>query len=72
MLLAFGLLLAALALARASTGAAAYQWLLGSGLLLLIGYATRFLAQAFAAVRAGVLGLDPQQDECARALGAGA
>ena len=68
-LLAFGWLLAALALGR--TGWVSYAWLLGTGILLFLGYATRFLAEAMAPLETGVLNLDPRQEAAARALGAG-
>lgn len=70
-LLAFGLLLAALHGAEAAAGPRAYHALLGSGALLLVGYATRFLAEAFASLRAGAALVDPRLEESARVLGAG-
>lgn len=72
-LLAFGLLLAALAGARIfATGNAreVYGMLTGSGVLLMAGYATRFLAEAFASLKTAFLQLDSGQTESARLLGA--
>ena len=74
MLLAFGLLLFALTSARTGyfgESRAVYGWLSGSGILLLCGYATRFLAEAFSGVKTAILQLDPRQVETARTLGAG-
>jgi iron(III) transport system permease protein len=67
-LLAFGWILAALLVARA--GILPYGPLMTSGALLLLGYATRFLAEAAAPLEDGVLHLDPRQEAAARALGA--
>lgn len=72
-LLAFGLLLFALSVARTAFGAGArdvYAGLLSSGALLLAGYATRFLAEAFSSLKTAALQLDPRQAESARVLGA--
>ncbi len=72
-LLAFGWILAALALVRLlGLGSAGYGALLGSGALLLLGYATRFLAEAFAPLAASLARVDPRQVESARVLGASA
>lgn len=85
-LLATGLILLARTLTRASdgalaenmaalglpTGGALYALLGGSGALLAIGYAGRFLPEAFAPLRAGAQTIDPRQTECARTLGANA
>ncbi len=72
-LLAFGLLLAALALARRSADSrAVYAALIGGGSLLLLGYGARFLAEAFAALKTAALALDPRLEETARTLGASA
>ena len=71
-LLAFGLLLVALAASRKTSGGAPmYYALTASGALLVIGYAVRFLAEAFAALKTGILDLDPRQLDSARVLGAG-
>ncbi len=42
-----------------------------AGIVLLVGYAMRFLAQAYAALRPGFNRLDPQVERAARSLGAG-
>jgi iron(III) transport system permease protein len=69
-LLALGLILAALRLtAHMPTGS--YGVLLGSGVLLLLGYSTRFVAEVFAPLRVAFSGLDPRQIESAAVLGAG-
>lgn len=71
-LLAFGLLLGALAIARGTGDASAtYYALTSSGVLLVVGYATRFLSQAFAPLKSAVMALDPRQEDSARVLGAG-
>jgi len=71
-LLAFGLLLLALAASRwTDASRELYAALTGSGVLLVLGYAARFLSQAFAGLEAAVLGLDRRQEESARVLGAG-
>lgn len=69
-LLAFGLMLLALHGARGAGEPAAYAWLLGSGILLLLGYAIRFLGEAFASLRSGAELLDPRLEEAAASLGA--
>jgi iron(III) transport system permease protein len=69
-LLGGGLLLAALALSRLLDSRALYPWLMGSGVLLMLGYAARFLPEAFAPLKTAVLQLDPRQTETARTLGA--
>lgn len=69
-LVAFGLMLAALTASRALGGGALYAGLLSGGVLLLLGYALRFLAEVFGPMRAAVLGLDPRLRESARVLGA--
>lgn len=69
-LLAMGLMEAALLLAGIG-GPRMYHMLLSSGVLLLAGYATRFLAEVFAPLKTGFLLLDPRQEESARVLGVG-
>ena len=69
-LLALGLVLAALALSRAVGGGEVYRLLLSSGVLLFLGYATRFVAEVFAPLRASILALDDRQIESAQVLGA--
>lgn len=69
-LVAFGLLLAGIGLTRGLGRPALYGPLLGSGLLLAVGYALRFLAEAFGPLRAAVLQLDPRLWQSARVLGA--
>ena len=70
-LLALGLVLAALQLSRSMPdGRAVYAALTGSGVLLMAGYAVRFLAEGFAALKTAILQLDPRQEESARVLGA--
>jgi iron(III) transport system permease protein len=71
-LLALGLVLASLALSRALGGGEVYRFLLSSGVLLFLGYATRFVAEVFAPLRASVLALDNRQIESAQVLGASA
>jgi len=70
-LLGGGLILAALALSRMLDWQWLYPWLQGSGVLLMLGYAARFLPEAFAPLKTAVLHLDPRQVETARCLGAG-
>lgn len=67
-LVGFGLL----RLALAAPSAASYRALGESGALLLLGYAARFLPEAFVALRTAALAVDPRHDEAARTLGAGA
>lgn len=70
-LLAFGLMLGALGLARATgSGREVYAALLGSGLLLLLGYAGRYLAETYAPLRTAFGRVDPRLRESARVLGA--
>lgn len=70
-LLAFGLLLLTLAIARATGGGRdAYGAVLGSGVLLFVGYVTRFLAEVYGPLRTAYEQLDPRQRESARVLGA--
>ncbi len=71
-LLAFGLLLAALAFAkRTGDASATYYAVTSSGALLIAGYATRFLSQAFGPLKSAMLGLDRRLEDSARVLGAG-
>jgi iron(III) transport system permease protein len=65
-LAAFGVLRLALALVDGPS----YRALGESGALLLLGYASRFLPEAHAALRTAALAIDPRQDESARVLGA--
>lgn len=71
-LLAFGLMLFALHGSRLLGWGDHYGWFMGTGVLLFLGYATRFLAEAFACVQTGVALLDRDLEESARSLGAGA
>ncbi len=41
-----------------------------AGIFLLLGYAMRFLAEGYAALKPAILGLDTRQEESARSLGA--
>jgi iron(III) transport system permease protein len=68
-LLALGLMAAALQVTK-HLPAGAYASLLGTGLLLMLGYSTRFVAEVFAPLRVAFLSLDPRQEESARVLGA--
>ena len=70
-LLALGLMLAAL-LFSPFFGPNTYRMLLASGALLMIGYATRYVAEVFAPLRVAFQGLDQRQIESARVLGASA
>ncbi len=70
-LLAFGLMLAALALARLAGGRTLYAWMLGSGVLLMLGYGARYLAETYAPMRAAWARVDPRLGESARVLGVG-
>lgn len=69
-LVAFGLLLAGLACTRGLGRPDLYAPLLGSGVLLTLGYALRFLAEAFGPLRAAALRIDPRLWSAARVLGA--
>ena len=51
--------------ATASSGAV-YAALMGSGVLLLLGYATRFAAESYSPLRAAFSGVDPRLRESAR------
>ena len=68
-LLAFGLLLLALAVSRLTNNSSElYTFLTGSGILLMFGYATRFIAEAYSSIKTNILRLSIQQEEVARAL----
>lgn len=69
-LLAFGLILMALFMGRYFELQGLYPWLLSSGILLLLGYAMRFLAESYAPLKASILMLDPREKDSARLLGA--
>jgi len=69
-LLALGLVLAALSFSNAFGGRAVYASLAGSGILLVTGYVVRFLAEGFAGLRSAIGRLDPRQEAAARTLGA--
>lgn len=69
-LLAFGLLLAALALGRMVPVEGFYAAVLGSGILLVLGYLMRFLAEAYASVRSALALVDPRLGETALLLDA--
>ncbi len=69
-LLAFGLILTALFISRYLEWNNLYPWLLSSGILLLLGYAMRFLAESYAPLKAAILMLDPREKDSARLLGA--
>ena len=45
-----------------------YQLILNSGILLFIGYAMRFIAEAYAGVKSAILLFDPRLTETARIL----
>lgn len=68
-LLAFGLMLAALGASRLAGGGAVYAALLASGVLLFLGYAARFAAETYSPVRAAFAGVDARLYESARVLG---
>jgi len=71
-LLAFGLLLVALSISRAiAPDGELYYALTSSGILLMLGYATRFIAEAYSSLKSNILRLSIQQEESARALGVG-
>lgn len=69
-LLAFGLMLTALFLGRYLQMNTLYTWLLSSGLLLMLGYTMRFLAEAYAPLKSAILILDKREKESAKLLGA--
>ena len=68
-LLALGLMLATLVLTK-HLPPGAYGAILGSGFLLMLGYATRFVAEVFAPVRDALASVDVRQVNSARVLGA--
>lgn len=68
-LLAFGWILAALGLARALPGTGWYAAWLSSGALLFIGYATRYLAEAYTPMKTTVWRFDRRLLQAHRALG---
>lgn len=68
-LLAFGLMLTSLFVSRLSTNPAfVYQLILNSGILLFLGYAMRFIAEAYAGLKSAILLFDPRLTEIARTL----
>ena len=69
-LLAFGFLSFCLVITNYLGGRTAYVLLSSSGILLFIGYAMRFLAEAFGPLKTGVDQLDPRHKESAMTLGA--
>ncbi|HLF67496.1 MAG TPA: ABC transporter permease subunit, partial [Gammaproteobacteria bacterium] len=69
-LLAFGLILIALFLARGLHYNSLYELLLQSGLLLMLGYALCFMAQSYASIKTAILRLDPRLYDTAKTLGA--
>ncbi len=69
-LLAFGLMLCALYLARGTHIDGLYVSLLHSGILLILGYTLCFLSQAYSGVKTALLRLDPRQYDTAKTLGA--
>jgi len=69
-LIALGLMQAALSLSRGLGGGTAYKLLLTSGTLLGAGYAARFLAEVFAPLKTTMLQVDPRVLDAARLLGA--
>ena len=68
-MIGFGLLLAALGFSRgAAPGSGLYAAILGSGVLLLLGYATRFVAEGYGPLKTAFASLDVRQEESARLL----
>lgn len=68
-LLAFGLMLTALYLAQVFPHpGAVYYGILASGVLLFLGYAMRFLAEAYAGLKSAILLFDPRLSDAARLL----
>ena len=67
-LLAFGILGFCLRVTEHTGG---YKLITSVGILLFIGYAMRFLAEAFGPLRSGIDQLDERHKESARTLGAG-
>lgn len=70
-LLATGLTLLALTVSRQFGDGGLYALLGSSGVLLALGYAGRFIHEAFAPLRAAAQAVDHRQGDCARTLGAG-
>jgi iron(III) transport system permease protein len=73
-LLAFGMLHLLLGLKRhipiSLGGESLWSAMEGVGLVLLLGYMMRFLAQGYAALKPAILALDIRQEESAKSLGA--
>ena len=69
-LLALGLMLSTLQI-TAHMPDGTYGLVLGSGLLLMLGYATRFLAEVYAPLKDGLAAIDQRQVDSAKVLGAG-
>ena len=70
-MIGFGLLLFALGVARTvAPGTGLYAAILGSGVLLLLGYATRFVAEGYGPLKSAFAALDPRVEESARVLSA--
>jgi len=69
-LLALGLLLAAMLAGEELSIPSLRAVLLGTGVLLMAGYAMRYLAEGHGVLRAALARLDPRLDEVARSLGA--
>ncbi|MGC6509623.1 MAG: ABC transporter permease [Myxococcota bacterium] len=67
-LLAFGLLMVTLRLTKGIEGG--YAMVLGSGVLLFLGYAMRFLAEAYGPILSGIQQMNPRLREGAILLGA--
>lgn len=70
-LVALGLSLAALHAGAALEAPSLRRLLARGGVLLMLGYAARVLAEGHGVVRAALARLDPRLDEVARSLGAG-
>jgi len=68
-LLALGLMLSTLRI-TALLPQGTYGLVLGSGLLLMLGYATRFLAEVYAPLKDGLSAIDERQVDSAKVLGA--
>ena len=68
-LLALGLMLSTLRI-TALLPQGTYGLVLGSGLLLMLGYATRFLAEVYAPLKDGLSAIDQRQIDSAKVLGA--
>ena len=52
-------------------GESVWGWIEGAGIVLMLGYMMRFLAEGYAALKPAVLSLDIRQEESAKMLGAG-